>query len=102
MKRSVFVLFLIVAFALSAAASLSAAPQTTPAADQSQNWVGKTTNDLLLQMGVPSYTIPSDNGGQIIDYVTRQYMGRGNQVDLVRQFNVDQNGKIISEQVTQS
>jgi outer membrane protein assembly factor BamE (lipoprotein component of BamABCDE complex) len=102
MKRSVFVLFTIVAFALSAAASLGAAPQMSPVADPSQNWVGKTANDLLLQMGVPSYTIPNDNGGQTIDYVTHQYMGRGNQIDLVRQFNVDQNGKIISESVSQS
>ena len=101
MKRSVLVVLMIVAFALSTAASLSAAPQMSSAADPSQNWVGKTTNDLLLQMGVPSYTVSNDNGGLTIDYVTHQYMGRGNQVDLVRQFDVDQNGKVISEQVTQ-
>ena len=101
MKRSAIIVLMIVAFALSTAASLSAAPQIS-SADQSQNWVGKTTNDLLLQIGVPSYTTPNDNGGMTIDYVTRQYMGRGNQVDLVRQFDVDQNGKVVSEQVIQS
>ena len=88
MKRSAVIVLMIVAFALSTAASLSAAPRISSAADQSQNWVGKTTNDLLLQIGVPSYTTPNDNGGMTIDYVGPPGSWAVDAIGLVQQLEV--------------
>jgi len=70
------------------------------ATDQ-KSWVGKTTNDLLIQMGPPSFTVQSDNGGQTLEYVKHMNIGRGDTIDFVQQFSVDGSGKIISEQVRQ-
>ncbi len=102
MTRSVISFFIVVAFVLASTVALSAAPRSSNSGTtqmSSQNWVGKTTNDLLIQLGVPYLSIGKGNGGQTVKYIKREYIGRGNPVDLVQQFDVDQNGRITSEQV---
>ncbi len=102
MKRSVIISFMIVALALSSAVVLSAAPMSQSSGMQGtyhQRWVGKTTTDLLIQMGVPNLTIPDGNGGTTLRYITRENIGRGNPVEIVQQFDVDQGGRVTSEQV---
>ncbi len=101
MKRSVLVALMIVAFALSTAVSLSAAPMSQSSAAngaQLSSWIGRTTTDLLIQKGVPALSIPNQDGGSTLRYITRENIGRGNPVEMVQQFDVDQNGKVTSEQ----
>ena len=100
MKRLLLVGFMIVAFTFSTAAVVSAAPMS-PTTATGHSWIGKTTNDLLIQMGTPNYTVRNNDGGQALDYVMHKYIGRGGTIDYVQQFNVDGSGKITSERVRQ-
>lgn len=103
MKRFLIIGLTVVAFALSTAAVASAAPMSGSSAQgpNAQSLVGKTTSDLLIQMGIPSYSVQNDNGGETLVYVRHLYQGRGNSIDSVQQFDVDQSGKITAEQTRQ-
>ncbi len=103
MKRFFIIGLTVVAFVLSTAAVASAAPMSGSSAQDmnAQSWVGKTTSDLLIQMGVPNYSVQNGNGGQTLEYVKHVFQGRGNTIDLVQQFDVDQSGKITAEQTRQ-
>jgi len=64
-------------------------------------WVGKTTVDLLINLGVPTYT-DMTSGGETVVYVKHEGVGSMTSVNVVRQFDVDSNGKITAERDSQS
>jgi hypothetical protein len=104
MKRSGIIAFMIVALALGTTATLSAAPMSQWSGMQGTNhqkWIGKTTTDLLVQLGVPNFTTSDGNGDTTLKYIYHENIGRGNPVEMVQQFDVNQNGRVISEQVYQ-
>ena len=109
MKRFFFAAMIIVAFscvvAVTAGAdSMTSTNTTSPAPDMSNSnstWVGKTTVDLLINLGVPTYTDMLSNG-ETITYVKHEGVGMNTSVDVVRQFDVDASGKITAERDSQS
>jgi hypothetical protein len=63
-------------------------------------WVGKTTVDLLVNLGVPTYTDQLPSGEKLV-YVKHEGVGPNTSVNVIRQFDVDSSGKITAEQDSQ-
>lgn len=110
MKRLLSAAMIVAAFsfvgAVTASADSMAASSTTPVITSTdvngdQAWVGKSTVDLLVNLGTPTYTdmLP---GGETIVYVKHMGVGSNTSVNVVRQFDVDANGKITAVRDSQS
>ena len=107
MKRLFLAVMIVAAFSLAIAVTASADSMTTAngtstdMTNSNQAWVGKTTVDLLVNLGIPTYTdmLPS---GETITYVKHMGVGSNTSVNVVRQFTVDSTGKITSEIDSQS
>ena len=80
-------------------ATASPAPSTDM--NNSSQWVGKTTVDLLINLGAPTYT-DMLSSGETVTYVKHEGVGVMSSVNVVRQFDVDSNGKITAERDSQS
>ena len=107
MKRFLLAAMIVAACSLTAAVAASADSMTSPSAtaatdpsNGSQGWIGKTTVDLLVNMGVPTYTDSRPNG-ETITYVKHMGVGSNTSVNVVQQFTVDASGRITSEQDSQ-
>jgi hypothetical protein len=111
MRRLFFAAMIVLAFSFVVAAtasadSMTAASATTaaPSTDMSngdQAWIGKSTVDLLVNLGVPTYTDMLPSGEKIV-YVKHMGVGSNTSVNVVRQFDVDSNGKITAVRDSQS
>ena len=108
MKRLFLATMIVVAFSCAIAVTAGADSMTTTASpapgtdmNNSSPWVGKTTVDLLINLGVPTYTDMLSNG-ETITYVKHEGVGVMSSVNVVRQFDVDSNGKIVAERDSQS
>jgi len=110
MKRLLFAAMIVAAFsfvaAVTASADSMAAPSTTPATSSTdmngdQAWIGKSTVDLLVNLGVPTYT-DMRSSGETITYVTHEGVGSNTSVNVIRQFDVDSSGKITAVRDSQS
>ena len=109
MKRFFLAAMIIVAFscvvAVTAGAdSMTSTTTASPAPNtdmSSQGWVGKTTVDLLINLGVPTYTEMTSNGETIV-YVKHEGWGPQSSVNFVRQFDVDSSGKVTAERDSES
>jgi hypothetical protein len=110
MKRFFLAAMIIVAFSCVIAVTAGADAMTsanttsaTPSTDMnnSSQWVGRTTVDLLVNLGVPTYT-DMLSSGETITYVKHEGVGVMSSVNVVRQFDVDSNGKITAERDSQS
>ncbi len=102
MMRSALAALFITTFALTATAALSAEPRYLTYGNQvvaTQDWVGQTRNQLVKQMGTPDSVVPMSDGGQAIRFVKPVNIGRGNQVQIVEQFDVNPNGRVTSASV---
>jgi hypothetical protein len=108
MKRLFLSAMIVVAFSCMIAVTAGADSMTTttspaPSTDMnnSSQWVGKTTVDLLVNLGVPTYT-DMLSSGETITYVKHEGVGSNSSINVVRQFDVDSNGKIVAERDSQS
>ena len=111
MKRFFMAAIIVAAFssviAVTAGAdSMTSANTTSPTTSTvmnngNQDWVGKSTVDLLVNLGIPTYTDMLANG-ETITYVKHEGVGSNTSVNVVRQFDVDSNGKITAERDSQS
>lgn len=107
MRRFFFATMIVVAFSLAIAVTAGADPMTTatsPGTDQASGhaaWVGKTTVDLLVNLGVPTYTDKRAEGETLV-YVKYMPVGSNSSAEVVRRFTVDTSGKITSEVDSQS
>ena len=108
MKRFLIAAMIVAAFSLSAAVAVSADSMTgagtavsTDQTNGPQGWIGKTTVDLLVNMGVPTYTDQRPDG-ETLTYIKHMGVGMESSVDVIKRFTVDSSGKITSEQDSQS
>lgn len=99
MKRFFLAALIVVGFSCMVAVTAGADPMTS--ADTSNPWIGKTTVDLLVNMGVPTYTDTLSNG-ETITYVKHEGVGSMTSVNVIRQFDVDSSGRITAERDSQS
>jgi len=107
MKRFLFVAFIAVLFcgaaAIAGADNMSSAmaPNSFSASLSNPNaWVGKTTTDLLLNLGTPTYTVPNSNG-ETLAYVKHIGMGTETFADVEQQFDIGSNGQITAVRTSQ-
>ncbi len=110
MKRLIVAAMIVAAFAFVGAVTASADSMATPAAttatpssdmNPDQAWIGKSTVDLLVNLGTPTYTDMSSSGETLV-YVTHQGVGSNTSLNVIRQFDVDSNGKITAVRDSQS
>ncbi len=102
MKRSVLASAIIVALVLASAGMLGAAPlelaYNAPATPQ--KWVGHDKDQLIKDMGTPDFTFGTVGGGQTIRFVVPEKFTHSEQVNIVEQFDVSSNGRIIAASVS--
>ena len=107
MKRLFLSAMIVMAFSCMIAVTAGADSMTTTSSasstdmNNSSPWVGKTTVDLLVNLGVPTYSDMLSSGETIV-YVKHEGVGSNTSVNVVRQFDVDSNGKIVAERDSQS
>jgi hypothetical protein len=110
MKRLIIAAMIVAAFSFVGAVTASADSMAAPAAtsvtvssdmNPDHAWVGKSTVDLLVNLGVPTYT-DQRSSGETITYVTHQGVGSNTSVNVIRQFDVDSSGKITAVRDSQS
>ncbi len=81
--------------------SSMAAPNSFSSSMSNPNaWIGKTTTDLLLNLGTPTYTMPTSNG-ETISYVKHIGVGTQSYADVEQQFDIGSNGQITAVRTTQ-
>ena len=108
MKRFLLVAFVAALFCgaavfavADAMGSSTAAPNSFSASLSNPNaWIGKTTTDLLINLGTPTYTMPNSNG-ETVAYVRHMGTGPATFADFEQQFDIGSNGQITAVRTTQ-